>query len=41
MVSWDFLDWLEMGGNELVVKYDSGLESGVLPGCSAHPEPAI
>jgi hypothetical protein len=31
MVSWDFLNWLEIYGSELPVKYDIGLEfSGVL-----------
>ena len=26
MVSWSILDWLEMRGSQLLVKYDIGLE---------------
>jgi hypothetical protein len=38
MVSWDFLDWLEMGGNELVVQSDIGLEFSGLLDRRFHPE---
>jgi len=38
MVSWNFLDWLEMGGNELVVQSDIGLEFSGLLDLRFHPE---
>jgi hypothetical protein len=41
MVSWSFLDWLEMCGNELLVKYDCGLEFDELLDRTIHPERAI
>jgi hypothetical protein len=41
MVSWSFLDWLEMCGCELLVKYDIALEFGELLGWTVHPERAI
>jgi hypothetical protein len=41
MVSWSILDWLEMRGSELLVKYDIGLEFGELPDWTVHPERAI
>jgi hypothetical protein len=41
MVSWSILDWLEMCGSELLVKYDIELESGELPDWTIHPKSAI
>jgi hypothetical protein len=41
MVSWSILDWLEMRGSELLVKYDIGLEFDELPDWTVHPERAI
>jgi hypothetical protein len=38
MVSWNFLDWLEMGLNERVVQSDIGLEFRWLLDRRFHPE---
>jgi hypothetical protein len=41
MVSWIVLGWFEMCGNELVVKYDNGLELAELPDRTILPERKI